>query len=152
MFPLIVLIWACFLSLRVQLAAKLAALSATNTITFSCSPIVPLFFMCTSSSVMQPDNLANLAASLISCVLGVLSVAVAAGIKTLLAASSCHDIVTADGFGSSIISGHFDRNVRFWDQRCTEPTNKITMEDRITSLDISSGQCQRPPTSQTPLK
>ena len=40
------------------------------------------------------------------------------GIRTLFAGSSCNDIVTGrGGMGNTIISGHFDKRIRFWDLR-----------------------------------
>ncbi|KAJ8946512.1 hypothetical protein NQ318_004647 [Aromia moschata] len=38
-------------------------------------------------------------------------------IETKFAGSSCNDLVTVDSAGSIIISGHFDKSIRFWDSR-----------------------------------
>ena len=59
------------------------------------------------------------------------------GIKTLFAGSSCNDLVTLHG--SNIISGHFDRRVRFWDSRSDHTTNEIELLGRVTSLALSPG-------------
>lgn len=39
------------------------------------------------------------------------------GTRTLFAGSSCNDIVAGRGMGNTIISGHFDKRIRFWDLR-----------------------------------
>ena len=39
--------------------------------------------------------------------------------------------------GVQIISGHFDKNIRFWDQRSETSRNEIALQGKITSLDIS---------------
>lgn len=56
-------------------------------------------------------------------------------IKTLFAGSSCNDLVTLHG--SNIISGHFDKRIRFWDSRSEHTTNEITLQGRLTSLALS---------------
>ncbi|XP_013415279.1 autophagy-related protein 16-1 isoform X2 [Lingula anatina] len=58
-------------------------------------------------------------------------------IKTIFAGSSCNDLVTSDGFGSNIISGHFDKRIRFWDTRSESSANEISLQGRVTSLDLS---------------
>ena len=47
--------------------------------------------------------------------------------------SSCNDLVTSDGAGTNIISGHFDRRIRFWDTRYVVYVDKcfILEVDRI---------------------
>lgn len=60
-------------------------------------------------------------------------------IETKFAGSSCNDLVTTDGSGSTIISGHFDKKVRFWDTRTDCSSNDITMQGKVTSLDLSKG-------------
>ena len=57
------------------------------------------------------------------------------GISTKFAGSSCNDLVTSDGV--QIISGHFDKRVRFWDQRSETSHNEIVLQGKVTSLDIS---------------
>ena len=60
------------------------------------------------------------------------------GIKTIFAGSSCNDLVTL--YGNNIISGHFDKRVRFWDSRSEKTTNEIGLQGRITSLCLSPGK------------
>ena len=57
------------------------------------------------------------------------------GISTKFAGSSCNDLVTTDGV--QIVSGHFDKRVRFWDQRTETSHNEILLQGKVTSLDIS---------------
>ena len=38
-------------------------------------------------------------------------------IRTLFAGSSCNDLVTRQGHEADIISGHFDKTIRFFDLR-----------------------------------
>lgn len=57
--------------------------------------------------------------------------------ETKFAGSSCNDLVTSDGAGSTIISGHYDKLIRFWDIRTESSANNITLQGKITSLDIS---------------
>ena len=61
------------------------------------------------------------------------------GTKTVFAGSSCNDLVTVDGMGTNIISGHFDRKIRFWDTRAETSVNEIHVQGRVTSLDLSPG-------------
>lgn len=61
------------------------------------------------------------------------------GIETKFAGSSCNDLVTADGAGSTIISGHFDKRIRFWDTRADTTANDILLQGKVTSLDLSRG-------------
>ncbi|XP_052782812.1 autophagy-related protein 16-1-like [Mya arenaria] len=56
-------------------------------------------------------------------------------IKTILAESSCHDLVTLHG--THIISGHFDKRVRFWDTKSDNKSNEIELHGKITSLALS---------------
>ncbi|KAF7414791.1 hypothetical protein HZH68_003280 [Vespula germanica] len=59
------------------------------------------------------------------------------GIETKFTGSSCNDLVTSDGAGSTIISGHFDQRIRFWDTRAESSSNDILLEGKVTSLDLS---------------
>ena len=63
-----------------------------------------------------------------------------AGIETKFAGSSCNDVVTSDGSGSTIISGHFDKSIRFWDARVESSSNDIVLQGKVTSLDLSRGK------------
>ncbi|KAL6443943.1 hypothetical protein ACFW04_001730 [Cataglyphis niger] len=58
-------------------------------------------------------------------------------VETKFAGSSCNDLVTSDGAGSTIISGHFDQRIRFWDTRAESSSNDILLEGKVTSLDLS---------------
>lgn len=62
------------------------------------------------------------------------------GIKTIFAGSSCNDLVTM--YGTSVISGHFDKRIRFWDTRgqADSSTNEILLQGRLTSLNLSPGK------------
>lgn len=62
------------------------------------------------------------------------------GIETKFAGSSCNDLVTLDSSGSTIISGHFDKSIRFWDSRSESSSNNIILNGRVTSLDLSRGE------------
>lgn len=62
------------------------------------------------------------------------------GTRTIFAGSSCNDIAVLDG--SHVISGHFDKTVRFWDTRgdTSKAISEITLNGRVTSLDLSAGR------------
>jgi len=62
------------------------------------------------------------------------------GIKTLFAGSMCNDLMTSDTYGSTIVSGHFNKKLMFWDPRVDTCRQEILMEGQITSLDFSPGQ------------
>ncbi|XP_061189462.1 autophagy-related protein 16-1-like [Saccostrea echinata] len=57
-------------------------------------------------------------------------------INTMNAVSRCNDLVTIDG--TNILSGHVDHRLRFWDCRTDKPTNEVLLQEKITSLDIST--------------
>lgn len=65
------------------------------------------------------------------------------GIRTVLAGSSVNDVVTSDRNGSNLVSGHFDKKIRFWDMRSESSTNEILLQGRITSLDLCAGKIQQ---------
>ncbi|XP_064615207.1 autophagy-related protein 16-1-like [Liolophura sinensis] len=56
-------------------------------------------------------------------------------VKTIFAGSSCNDLVTIDS--TSVISGHFDRRIRFWDPRVETSSNELSLQGRVTSLDLT---------------
>lgn len=60
--------------------------------------------------------------------------------KTLFAGSSCNDLVVCTGspISSTIISGHIDKKIRFWDTRAETTPNEVVLGGKITSLDISA--------------
>lgn len=58
-------------------------------------------------------------------------------IETKFAGSSCNDLVTTDSLGSTIISAHLDKKIRFWDIRTEKQADDVLMTNKITSLDLS---------------
>lgn len=60
------------------------------------------------------------------------------GVKTIFAGSSCNDLVTLHD--NNIVSGHFDKRVRFWDIRSDSSTNEIMLQGRLTSLNLAPGR------------
>ncbi|KAH8010028.1 hypothetical protein HPB51_024378 [Rhipicephalus microplus] len=64
------------------------------------------------------------------------------GIRTIFAGSSCNDLVASDSGGTTIISGHFDKRLRFWDSRAESSANEIVLGGLISSLDLSADRCQ----------
>jgi autophagy-related protein 16 len=56
-------------------------------------------------------------------------------VNTFFPGSNVHDLVCLD---QQIISGHFDKKLRFYDIRTgTQPTQEILLEGRVTSTDLS---------------
>ena len=56
-------------------------------------------------------------------------------VSTFFPGSNCHDLVCLD---TQIISGHFDRRLRFYDVRTgARPTQEIALEGRVTSCDLA---------------
>ena len=56
-------------------------------------------------------------------------------INTKFAGSSCNDLITNE---SMIISGHFDKKVRFYDSRSGgQPSSEVTANGKVTSLDMT---------------
>lgn len=60
------------------------------------------------------------------------------GVRTLFAGSKCHDLVANDASGS-LISGHFDKKIRFWDSRNDSTKCELQLQAPITSLAINRG-------------
>lgn len=56
-------------------------------------------------------------------------------LKTLSCASACNDLITLNN--GAIISGHFDKKIRFWDTRSDSFNHEIPLNGKITSLEIS---------------
>uniref|UniRef100_A0A1I7Y2W7 WD_REPEATS_REGION domain-containing protein n=1 Tax=Steinernema glaseri TaxID=37863 RepID=A0A1I7Y2W7_9BILA len=52
--------------------------------------------------------------------------------------SSVFDLVTNDKIGCPVISGHFDKKIRFWDPRTDHEVETLPMEAKIASLSVSS--------------
>lgn len=63
------------------------------------------------------------------------------GAETKFHGSSCNDVVVADSSGFMIISGHFDKRIRFWDTRSRSSSTDIQLHGKITSLDLTRGKC-----------
>ncbi len=61
------------------------------------------------------------------------------GVRTLFAGSKCHDLVAHDASGS-LISGHFDKKIRFWDSRNDSAKCELQLQAAITSLSINRGK------------
>uniref|UniRef100_A0A0N5A9H6 WD_REPEATS_REGION domain-containing protein n=1 Tax=Syphacia muris TaxID=451379 RepID=A0A0N5A9H6_9BILA len=57
--------------------------------------------------------------------------------KTLFPGSTVFDLVSNPQLGSMIISGHYDKRVRIWDITTDEPTLKVDLNGRVTSLAMS---------------
>lgn len=55
----------------------------------------------------------------------------------MFAGSSCNSVVT---MGSLVISGHFDKKLRFWDKRADAQSNEILLPAKVTSLELASGK------------
>lgn len=62
------------------------------------------------------------------------------GIRTIFAGSSCNDLVPSDSAATTIISGHFDKKIRFWDTRTEQSANEVALQGKITSLSLSRGK------------
>ncbi|XP_025416113.1 autophagy-related protein 16-1 [Sipha flava] len=58
-------------------------------------------------------------------------------VETKFAGSSCNDLVTSETVGTTIMSGHFDKRIRFWDTRTETAHTEIEVQGRVTSLDLS---------------
>lgn len=61
------------------------------------------------------------------------------GTHTLKPGSACSDLVTRDG-GDTVISGHFDKKMRFYDIRSSKLVWDASFGEKITSLDLSYGE------------
>jgi len=60
------------------------------------------------------------------------------GARTLFAGSKCHDLVVADAAGT-IISGHYDKKLRFWDAYADKCRLELQYNASITSLSYFAG-------------
>jgi len=61
-------------------------------------------------------------------------------ISTKFAGSMCNDVVCLGD--TTIISGHFDSSLKFWDTRSgNTPTAEIKLAGKVTSLDVSKSGC-----------
>ncbi|KAI6206436.1 hypothetical protein M3Y94_00910300 [Aphelenchoides besseyi] len=57
-------------------------------------------------------------------------------VKTYFPGSTCTDVAASDGT-QMLLSSHFDKNIRFWDQRSDTPVASVKFDGKITSLCIS---------------
>ncbi|KAB1279348.1 Autophagy-related protein 16-1 [Camelus dromedarius] len=55
-------------------------------------------------------------------------------IKTVFAGSSCNDIVCTE---QCVMSGHFDKKIRFWDIRSESIVREMELLGKITALDLN---------------
>ena len=56
-------------------------------------------------------------------------------ITTLFPGSSCNDVACTE---ESIVSGHFDKKVRFYDVRASlQPTSELSLGGKVTSVELS---------------
>ncbi|RXM28740.1 Autophagy-related protein 16-1 [Acipenser ruthenus] len=55
-------------------------------------------------------------------------------IKTVFAGSSCNDIVCTE---QCVMSGHFDKKVRYWDIRAESIVRELELFGKVTSLDLN---------------
>jgi len=61
-------------------------------------------------------------------------------ISTKFAGSMCNDVVCVGE--TTIISGHFDSSLKFWDTRSgNSPSNEIKLPGKVASLDVSKNGC-----------
>uniref|UniRef100_A0A8K9WP62 Anaphase-promoting complex subunit 4 WD40 domain-containing protein n=1 Tax=Oncorhynchus mykiss TaxID=8022 RepID=A0A8K9WP62_ONCMY len=61
------------------------------------------------------------------------------GIQTIEVLSYCSDVVCSEHV---IVSGHYDRKIRFWDSRAASCTQEVPLQGKVTSLDISTDHRQ----------
>ncbi|XP_016081345.1 autophagy-related protein 16-1 isoform X4 [Ornithorhynchus anatinus] len=64
----------------------------------------------------------------------VLSAKFLLGTKTVFAGSSCNDIVCTE---QCVMSGHFDKKIRFWDIRAESIIREMELLGKITALDLN---------------
>ncbi|PIC46414.1 hypothetical protein B9Z55_006114 [Caenorhabditis nigoni] len=59
-------------------------------------------------------------------------------LRSYLVGSTIFDIATGCGTSqANFISSHFDKKVRFWDARSSEPTHAVELGQKVSSLDVS---------------
>lgn len=63
--------------------------------------------------------------------------------RSLFPASKVLDVATNMGGSPSLFaSGHFDKKLRFYDGRSSDPVRTVDMNGRITSLDVTMSGCE----------
>ncbi|TRY83659.1 hypothetical protein DNTS_027957 [Danionella cerebrum] len=60
-------------------------------------------------------------------------------LRTVFAGSSCNDIVCTE---QCVMSGHFDKKVRFWDIRAESIVRELELMGRVTSLDLNQDRTE----------
>ncbi len=68
------------------------------------------------------------------------------GTRTIFTYSSCNDLCLMDGDGQTLISGHLDNNIRFWDTRTGSDIRELTDVHigQVTSVSMSPGNNDYP--------
>lgn len=58
--------------------------------------------------------------------------------QTIIQTSLCNDLAVCLT-ASTVVSGHFDKKIRFWDANSCQMARETTLSGRITGLDVSNG-------------
>lgn len=99
-----------------------------HTLTGHCAKVMAAKFMGEPSKVVTGSH---------DRTLKIYDLRIRACVETKFAMSSCNDLVTSETVGTTIMSGHFDKKIRFWDTRTEKPHTEIEVQGRVTSLDLS---------------
>ncbi|XP_050536797.1 autophagy-related protein 16-1-like [Daktulosphaira vitifoliae] len=99
-----------------------------HTLTGHCAKVMAAKFMGEPNKVVTGSH---------DRTLKIYDLRIRACVETKFAGSSCNDLVTSETIGTTIISGHFDKRIRFWDTRTETPHTDIEVQGRVTSLDLS---------------
>ncbi|XP_050427904.1 autophagy-related protein 16-1 [Adelges cooleyi] len=99
-----------------------------HTLTGHCAKVMAAKFMGEPNKVVTGSH---------DRTLKIYDLRIRACVETKFAGSSCNDLVTSETIGTTIISGHFDKRIRFWDTRTETPHTEIEVQGRVTSLDLS---------------
>ncbi|KAF0764775.1 autophagy-related protein 16-1 [Aphis craccivora] len=104
-----------------------------HTLTGHCAKVMAAKFMGEPNKVVTGSH---------DRTLKIYDLRIRACVETKFAMSSCNDLVTSETVGTTIMSGHFDKRIRFWDTRTEKPHTEIEVQGRVTSLDLSRvGSC-----------
>jgi WD40 repeat protein len=68
------------------------------------------------------------------------------GTRTMLVGSKCHDLVVIDAVGS-LVSGHYDKQIRMWDSYTDKCRQVLSFDAPITSLSFNAGKPMKRPDS-----
>lgn len=60
-------------------------------------------------------------------------------LRTIVTPSGFQDVVYSHP-GNTVITGHFDQKLRFWDERSDRMSNEIALSGKITGMDLSAGK------------